>query len=394
MKRQLKVGFAAMAVLAAACSDGDSFGPEAFDAASVAVAPVCETITFNTTGGATDHMQTWGGTTIFGVNVTASGSRYADPGGNFAAASLAPRLFYSPIELAIEDNDLQYPDEGAQYPGGANYGGSDVTNIGPACEDCETLNLQHVLVIEDARAVDNDPAFWGDYRYGGTIQLDFAGLPANTYYVQSWRAVDDDGGEPSIDLYADGTTLVSQSTGTGDATVETVTSAGVVYFNSSLTFQFGDEPANTVTGSGAIDDIVICKVPPPPGAGTRTPGYWKNDKKEWPLASVNIGGIVYTRAQADDLMEHPTAKDKTYNMFEQLVATTLNLANGTDASCIASVVAEANAWMAEFGPVGSGITASSSEWKNVQAGYTMSAADMHSTLDQYNNGLLCAPKAD
>lgn len=373
MKRMVQLGVAAAAVFTAACSDGDSFGPDV-NSLSYVTQEVCETITFNTTAGATDHGALWGGTNLFGVAVTASGSRFVDPTGALGGA-IDPRLFFSPIQTDIEDDDLQYPLVGD-------------------CQDCADLGLEHFLVIPDNR-VHATPFYWGDYRYGGTIQLNFAaGLDPATYYVKSWHAVDDDGGEPSIDLFADNV-LVSASVGTGDATVETVNSASKIYFTSALRFQFGTEVQDDVTGSGGVDNVVVCKeVDVPSGEGTRTPGYWKNDKKDWPADNVTIGGIVYSRAAADDLMEHPTAKDKTYNMFEQLVATKLNLLNGTDGSCIAAVVAEADAWMAEFGPVGSGVEAKDTEWKDVQAGYTMSAATMHTTLDEYNNGLLCAPHAD
>lgn len=386
MKQMVKAGLAALALTTAACSDDSGgMGPDPISMANVAVEE-CQVITFNTTGGAADHMDTWGGTTVFGFNVTASGSRYVNPAGSFGGAR-APVLFYSPITDQVEDNDLQYPN-------GSNEGGSDEWNTGPACQDCEDLNLQSFLVIQDERTEGGNP-FYGDYRWGGTIQLDFAGLPSGTYYVKSWQAVDDDGGEPSIDLYADGTTFIAQSTGAGDAQVETVAGNPAVKFNTSLQFRFGTEAQDNVTGSGGIDNIEICRLvdEPPSGEGTRTPGYWKNDKKDWPVDQVTIGGIVYTRAQADDLMEHPTAKDKTYNMFEQLVATTLNLANGTEDSCIQDVVDEANAWMAAH-PVGSGVEAKSNAWQVAEGGNTMSAATIHSTLDQYNNGLLCAPHAD
>ena len=125
--------------------------------------------------------------------------------------------------------------------------------------------------------------------------------------------------------------------------------------------------------------------PPPSGPGARTPGYWKNDKKAWPAASVTIGGIVYTRARADALMEAPTSGDKTYNMFEHLVAAKLNLLAGTSSACIAGTIAAADAWMAAH-PVGSGVTANSAAWKEGEP--------LHSTLDAYNNGALCAPAAD
>ena len=74
---------------------------------------------------------------------------------------------------------------------------------------------------------------------------------------------------------------------------------------------------------------------------------------------------------------------KTTNMFEQLVAAKLNVLIGNDASCIAADIAAADTWMAAR-PVGSGVKANSDAWKN-------SGSDLHGDLDDYNNGLLCAP---
>ena len=46
-------------------------------------------------------------------------------------------------------------------------------------------------------------------------------------------------------------------------------------------------------------------------------------------------------------------------------------------------IAAGNAWMATYGPVGSGVAASSTAWSIGEP--------THITLDSYNNGLLCAP---
>jgi hypothetical protein len=61
---------------------------------------------------------------------------------------------------------------------------------------------------------------------------------------------------------------------------------------------------------------------------------------------------------------------------------------GNDDSCIADTIAAADAWMAEYGPVGSGVKAGgkNSAWRAGEALYEM--------LDKYNNGELCAPKRD
>ena len=62
--------------------------------------------------------------------------------------------------------------------------------------------------------------------------------------------------------------------------------------------------------------------------GTGTPGYWKNHPDAWPVESVTIGGVSYTKDQAINEMSMPVKKDKWYSMFKALTATKLNVLNG------------------------------------------------------------------
>ena len=82
-------------------------------------------------------------------------------------------------------------------------------------------------------------------------------------------------------------------------------------------------------------------------------------------------------------MQSATKTDKTYNMFEQLVAAKLNVLAGNEASCINATIAAADSWMATYGPVGSNVKASSAAWAI--------GGPLATTLDRYNNGRLCAP---
>jgi hypothetical protein len=125
---------------------------------------------------------------------------------------------------------------------------------------------------------------------------------------------------------------------------------------------------------------------PPTGPGTGTPGYWKNHPGAWPVTTITIGGQTYTRNQAIRLMQRPTAGDKTYNLFEQLVAATLNVMIGNDSSCIEDAIADANAFLAAH-PVGSGVRANSGAWRNT-------GGPLLTELAAYNQGLLCAPHRD
>lgn len=119
--------------------------------------------------------------------------------------------------------------------------------------------------------------------------------------------------------------------------------------------------------------------------GTGTPGYWKNHPEAWPTRSIVIGGITYSKDQAITIMSKSVSGDKTYTLFPALVAAKLNVMSGNNASCISSTITAADAWMKNYKP-GSGVTGSSNAWKMAEPYYW--------ALDNYNNGLLCAPHRD
>jgi hypothetical protein len=118
--------------------------------------------------------------------------------------------------------------------------------------------------------------------------------------------------------------------------------------------------------------------------GTGTPGYWKNHPEAWPTDVVILGGNSYTKAQALTLMDTP-GKDKTLTMFASLLSAKLNVLVGNDSSCVASTIEAADAWMTTY-PAGSGVSAASLAWKRGEP--------LHRLMDNYNNGMLCAPHRD
>ena len=119
--------------------------------------------------------------------------------------------------------------------------------------------------------------------------------------------------------------------------------------------------------------------------GTGTPGYWKNHPEAWPVQSITVGGTTYTMTQALTLLDTP-GKDKTLTMFSSLVPAMLNVLAGNDSSCVASTIDAANEWMQKYGPVGTGVHAASYAWKVGEP--------LHRQMDNYNNGMLCAPHRD
>jgi len=116
------------------------------------------------------------------------------------------------------------------------------------------------------------------------------------------------------------------------------------------------------------------------GCAPHTPGYWRNHPEAWPVDDITIGGITYSMDEAIALIFHPTQGDKTYNMFEHLVAAKLNVLMGCDSSCIAEVIEDADDWMA-IHPVGSDVDGDSDAWDEGEPLLMM--------LDDYNNGFLC-----
>jgi hypothetical protein len=202
---------------------------------------------------------------------------------------------------------------------------------------------------------------------GGSVNTDangnylFSGLCAGTYRV--------------CVVPPSGTSLSPANQGADDA----VDSDGVVGSNGVCTTV--TLPAfNTVDMS---NDFGFYEEPS--GAGTGTPGYWKNHPEAWPVDSIVIGGVDYTKAQAIMWMDGGNGGDKTYTMFMHLVATKLNLLIGTEAGCIAGTVGLADAWLTTY-PLESNVKGSSLAWKNGEP--------LATQLDRYNNGMLCAPSRD
>ncbi len=136
------------------------------------------------------------------------------------------------------------------------------------------------------------------------------------------------------------------------------------------------------TGQGDINvDIVQCP-PTTPAPGTGTIGYWKNHASAWPVESIKIGNKTYSVSQAISLLGTPSKGDKTIDLAKQLIAAKLNVLVGNVSSCIDSIITSADNWLKTH-PVGSNVRGSSSAWNQ--------ASPWHEMLDDYNNGLLCAP---
>jgi hypothetical protein len=145
---------------------------------------------------------------------------------------------------------------------------------------------------------------------------------------------------------------------------------------------FGNSVAAVNAGGASCGADFGFWVPPVAQPGTGTPGYWKNHPEAWPVATITVGGVTYSMAQAIAWLDN-VGKDKTTTMFSSLVSAKLNVIMGNDRSCVSSTIDAADAWMATYGPVGRGVHAASYAWKIGEP--------LHRLMDNYNNGMLCAP---
>jgi hypothetical protein len=137
----------------------------------------------------------------------------------------------------------------------------------------------------------------------------------------------------------------------------------------------------STTSTTPVTQLLLIGVPAQCGPGTGTPGYWANHPKAWPVQEIQVGGITYSKQQAISMLLQPKAGDKRGTLFAALVCAKLNILIENDGSCVQDVIASADAWWATY--YGSKVAGSSAAWQTAEPWYF--------TLDQYNNGLLCAP---
>jgi hypothetical protein len=193
----------------------------------------------------------------------------------------------------------------------------------------------------------------------------------------------------------------------GSYQVHVVAPAGYLFSPANTTTDDADSDADqnglmpcTDLAAGECDltwDAGLYLPPPPSDGCALTPGYWMNHPNSWPVDSLTIGGITYTKAQAIALIKAPVKGDVRLTMFAQLASTLLNLNTGSNDSCIADTIAAADAWWSAYGGRavffcgtwklgGKEVPGGSPAW--------CIGAPLASNLDAYNNGKLCVPHCD
>jgi hypothetical protein len=157
--------------------------------------------------------------------------------------------------------------------------------------------------------------------------------------------------------------------------VDTSVTISASAINPSLPSSFVVSVSNTCH-TITINATVQC--PAPPAGCTFTQGYWKNHPESWPVSSLTLGTVTYTKAQLIATLKTPVRGNGLISLSYQLIAAKLNQANGASVPPeVASAIAAADALIGGLvvPPAGSGFL-------------SPSATDsLTNTLDTYNNGL-------
>lgn len=291
-----------LAVLAwTGCDDGTlmepSPGPDTRVLASHQPADAtCEVISFDDQGfehgDEVNRLETGFGFTI-DVNTTGDGAHSDDQA-----------VVYDTDNTGGPDFDLEWDGENAR------------------CPDCRGQG--NILIIRDSRGFEAE----GDSDTGGDITL--TGFEGHgTFHIGEFEAFDHEAeSENEIRLYVD-EQQIGASSGLGDGSVETVKTE-TTEFTTSARFRFD--------GSGAVDDLEICRVQEEEevtGDEGCTMGFWKNNPGRWPEGVDPADSfdehfdsegleITYGDDALMDILEMAPRGDLTIQLARQAIAAYLN----------------------------------------------------------------------
>jgi hypothetical protein len=131
------------------------------------------------------------------------------------------------------------------------------------------------------------------------------------------------------------------------------------------------------TPSDFTESIVVSSAPLAQNC-TFTQGYWKNHEEAWPVTSLTLGTVNYTKAQLLQILNQAANGNKLVILAHQLIAAKLNLASGASPAAVATTIANADAIIGNkvCPPIGAGALTNNP------------ATSYANLLDDFNNGLL------
>jgi hypothetical protein len=223
---------------------------------------------------------------------------------------------------------------------------------------------------------------FNDPNGNGVQDLGEAGIPGVVVYLldANGQPTSDNNGQSSATTDGTGTYSFDVFPGTYSVRVgaENFNLGGPLVGATSTTG--GEVLTRTVTDADVLTYDFGYKFPP--SVCVVTPGIWRTTfKDQWPVDSITVAGVTYTREEAIRIMSSPVKYDMTYQLFAQVVATKLNILNGNPSSCIDAAVETAETWLMSY-PLGSGVILFSPAWRSIMFTFK--------DLDNYNKGRLCA----
>ncbi|MCK5291155.1 MAG: SBBP repeat-containing protein [Thermoplasmata archaeon] len=165
-----------------------------------------------------------------------------------------------------------------------------------------------------------------------------------------------------------------------------VDSNGNVYvtgYTRSIDFPTTLDAFDTSYNVGSSDAFVVKLYIIRDGEGScpLSKGFWKTHPDAWPVDSLDMGGEMYNKTELLNILWTPPRGDASVILAQQLIATELNVANGSNLPPIIAEIDEANRLLVAFsGKLPFGVKPSSLEGGNMTL-----VAD---ALDAYNNGKL------
>jgi hypothetical protein len=81
-----------------------------------------------------------------------------------------------------------------------------------------------------------------------------------------------------------------------------------------------------------------------------------NHPNEWPVGHLTLGNVTYNASELMQILSQPVQGNCLVSVAHQLIAADLNIANGSDPSCIQSVIDQVNVLIGDLviPPIGDG----------------------------------------
>jgi uncharacterized delta-60 repeat protein len=92
----------------------------------------------------------------------------------------------------------------------------------------------------------------------------------------------------------------------------------------------------------------VCAAPPPAYRCPLSQGFWGTHPSTWPISSMALGVQSYSKKDLLAVLASSTSGDASVVLAQQLIAAKLNVANGSDPTPVASVIADADALLSGF----------------------------------------------